>query len=221
MLDGTLHLVGEGLRGALQPPPHVVDERGVEVLHPPPAHQASRPPPLPPIAKPDLRVEHLPLGLILGEVGELDHGGHEVAEADGHEAGEHRVAPVGNHEVGDLRPDVEQEHGPVLAEEGVGEGGAGQRERLDVHALGPEPTGPHRRGVARDHLPLGGDDENPVEVRTLLPGPEHHVVEDGLIERHGDVVLRLEANGTLQDPRAPCAGSPGASLPPSGSRPRA
>ena len=64
VFDGTLHLVGEGLRGAFEPAPHVVDERRIEttllsldflglVLLG---------------TQPDPRVERQPLGFILGQI---------------------------------------------------------------------------------------------------------------------------------------------------------
>src|SRR5215207_10809875 len=91
MLDGALYLVGERLGRALQPAPHVVNERGIEIfdlrrlfdlrflslrfllrllLHVT-------------VTQVDPRVERLSLGLVLGEVGQIHHGGHEVSSPTG------------------------------------------------------------------------------------------------------------------------------------------
>ncbi len=77
VLDGALHLVGERLRRSLEPAPHVVDERGIELLFLlfsscssssswPGASVTSG-------SEPSLTrgFERLSLGLVLGEVGDL------------------------------------------------------------------------------------------------------------------------------------------------------
>ncbi len=46
-----------------------------------------------------------------------------------------------------------------------------------------------------DHLPLGRDNENAVVIRALLPRPEHEIVENGVLKRHGDMILHLEPYG--------------------------
>jgi len=43
-----------------------------------------------------------------------------------------------------------------------------------------------------------GHDEYTIQVGTLGLRTEHHVVEDSLIQRHGDVVLGLEGYGALE-----------------------
>src|SRR5215208_6375237 len=143
VFDGSLHLVGEGLRGSFEPASHVVEERRIEITF---------------ITfwflglvllrtQPDPRIERQPLGFILRKVSELDYSGHEIDQADGHKAGKDGIAAIGHHEIGDLRPDVEEEYGSFIAEKWIGEGGARQRERLDIHAGRPQAAGPDRRGV--------------------------------------------------------------------------
>jgi hypothetical protein len=45
---------------------------------------------------------------------------------------------------------------------------------------------------------VGGDDEYPVQVGSLALRAEHHVVQNRLVQRHGDVVLGFEGYGALE-----------------------
>ena len=137
----------------------------------------------------DRPVLHERLGKGLGA--EVDHPG-ELGDAAG-----------GDHQVGDAPAHVDQgDHvggGAVGGRSLIDEGGLGREsadhgERLQVDAADHE-TGllghvhelPH-------HLSLGGDQQDALLDAAVVVGVgrEHLVVEDGLVDRDGDVLLGLE-----------------------------
>ena len=73
-----------------------------------------------------------------------------------------------------------------------GEGG-------EVDALGPQAGGAHRGEHAVDHVAAGGDEQDALARAALaVDDVERLEVEDRLVERHRELVLRLEAHGRVE-----------------------
>jgi hypothetical protein len=77
---------------------------------------------------------------------------------------------------------------------------AQQRDRVQVDAVGPQPSQAHRLEVAGEHLLLGRDQQHPQQALAAggLVLTDHRVVELGLVDRDGQVVAGLEGQRAAQ-----------------------
>ena len=124
-----------------------------------------------------------------------------VADVD--DARELRHPVHRHHEVRDPGADVD-ESGSIgvlrstLVDEGDRAGhGAHQGECLKVDPVDGEPGLLGDLDEPRDHVPLGGDDEDSLSTGTVFRrhGREHLEIEDGVVQRYRDGFLRLELDG--------------------------